>query len=117
MIYLQVNVDYNDGDELTKLTPFTESDVELIEKVATALLSRPLLKISTGQAIHHHNWIQRGEYQAEGDDSPEVMYKGVLTEDEVLMFEERFVPMDEQCGCHTINVMKIYHVSEEADLL
>jgi hypothetical protein len=117
MLYLKLETDYNDGDRLMSMTRIEEEDLPLIRKVARALWSVPQYTISTGQNIHRQNWITRGEYQRDDEQMPVDMYKGMLTEDEVLLFEERYVPMDEHCGCHTINVMVVMDVREEETLL
>ena len=51
----------------------------------------------------HHNWPE-SEY---ADKSPESIYEGILTEDEIAIFKEAFCPYGEY-GIHSICSIKIF---------
>jgi hypothetical protein len=118
--YVFVQADTNDADYVSQLklvkgwdypeSKWTEEDlVNLVKKVAKALSDIKIKK----KADWYHNW-DTSEY---GDErfEPKVLYADSLTEEEVGMFDEIFVPVWSQ-GVHTITEIKILKVSEEEEV-
>ena len=101
--YIEIKADTNDGDYVLERTLIKESDLVKIGKIAKAIKN---CKIS-------HNWAV-GEYM-DDDESPEIVYAGILTEDEIEWFDN-FVPHGEY-GIHSIEHIKILEVLTETNLL
>jgi hypothetical protein len=95
---LIVKADPNDADYIYESTMLSEEAYQalrpLLEKVASAL------KDCTAQ----HNWPEHER----ADQSPEGLYAGILTEEEVEKFRE-YVPSDEY-GVHTIYAITVHQV-------
>jgi len=99
-----IKVDWNDADYITDVVEINEEEEIFIRKVSAEI-----------SKIGRHNWIS-SEYSNDGDIPPHIMYKDVLTEDEILTFDQEFVPYGEY-GIHTIDSIKIYEVLSEEELV
>lgn len=104
-----VKADHNDADYTEMVVTAKLEDLDLVRKVAVVLNDYPFEK-------HQYNWAQRYEYQHSEDKTPEEMYKDYLTPEEVEIFQDTYVPMDENCGVHTIKSIRIIEVANEEQI-
>lgn len=102
-VQVYIKADTNDGDYITsEKRLYEKADIDTIRKVAAA--------IKNCEAFH--NWGM-GEY-CRDNESPYVVYKDVLTDDEIDLFNE-YVPYGEY-GIHSIEQIQIREVTVLEDL-
>ena len=101
-----IKADFNDGDYVTEIITINDEEETFIRKV-----SAEISKIGE----YKENWLT-SEYCHDKDIPPHIMYKDALTEDEILRFDEEFVPYGEH-GVHTIKSIKIYEILSEEELV
>src|ERR1700756_3902837 len=113
--FVFVQGDTNDADYVSQLTEvkgwdfdnqkMTENDlINLVKKVGEIVKKQG----------RHNNW-DNSDYGEESN-RPTEMYKGKLTEEEIGLFEEIYVPHGSD-GIHTINEIKILEVSKLTNIL
>lgn len=100
---LIIKADTNDADYVEKSTEIAEEVIPLIKKVAKAIKS----------CKANYNWGS-GECCDE-DESPSIVYKDILTEEEIDNFDY-YVPHGEY-GIHTIESIRIVTITKEEILL
>ena len=100
---LYIKADTNDADYITSENKILEGDLDTIRKVAAAIK----------ECKAYHNWITR-EY-CEEQESPHEVYKGVLTEEEIRVFNG-YTPYGEY-GIHSIKEIQIREIKILEDLL
>lgn len=99
---LAVEADTNDGDYVTRLTEGS-FNLTVIKKVAKAIKG----------CKTHPNW-GTGEMCSD-DESPEVLYEGKLTEEEIEEFRG-YCPSGEH-GVHSIESITMYEVTSRKKIL
>lgn len=92
-IMLYIKADTNDGDYVTTFEEVTKEQIEELRPIVNAIKN----------CKSSHNWGS-GEFCSD-EESPENIYKGILTEDQIELMEE-YVPCGEH-GVHTIDVIKL----------
>lgn len=106
---LIIKADTNDADYIHEIIPvegFVEESLPVIIKVAAAI------KEYNAANAYGHNW-DVSEYSR--NKSPQEIYKGKLTEEEIEIFQE-ICPHGHD-GIHTINSITIYTITNEQQLL
>lgn len=98
--YIIVEGDTNDADYIRERTLITDKELKELKPIIKAIKS----------CKKDHNWSN--EYSNE---SVEEIYKGMLTEDQLELFED-YVPHGEY-GVHTITSIILIHVVKETELL
>ena len=98
--YIIVEGDANDGDYITSKSIITDDKIEKL-KVALSKIGSGRIPWTTGD-------------QAYGNKSPEVVYKDILSGEEIELVQE-FVPYGEY-GIHTIESIEILEVINEYKL-
>jgi hypothetical protein len=102
-----IKADYNDGDYLYSF--IEEKELKSVEDTVTFLK-----KISSViSKNNYHSWTTND--RAENEESPQEMYKGLLTEDEIESFN-MLLPYNEY-GLHTIKSIRILKVENDVELL
>lgn len=101
--YILIKADTNDADYVMEKHEITDEQLKELEPIFKAIKE---CKIS-------HNWAT-GEY-CDKEDTPENVYKGILTEEQILLFEE-YTPYGEY-GIHTIESIDVLTVTEERNIL
>lgn len=91
--------DTNDADYTTREEILNEKDIELLKKICDALKNT--------KNIDYCNW-GIGEYCDE-EECPHVVYKNILTEEEIEEFNENYCPYD----IHSIESIRVLTISEE----
>ena len=97
MNYFMVTIvaDFNDYDLVTNILKVSEDDLEGVIFPVAKVLKRD-----------SHNWNRMWDFRSRSDyKSPEVLYKDLLTPDQISMFEE-FCPTCES-GIHSIESISI----------
>jgi len=111
-----ITADTNDADYITKKTEITDEQIEQIKPVIAAIQARRD-KLNEDRHTNWnkwgHNW-ETSEYGKLGTPSKMYVDTGILTEEQVQLFNE-FVPYGEY-GVHTIKTVDILVVSEEIQL-
>lgn len=92
---LYISADTNDGDYVSLKTPITEEELEKILPVIAVLKE----KKEKNRGWASHNWVTL-DCARSAQDYPENMYFGLLTPEQIEMFQE-YVPYG-QYGTHTI---------------
>lgn len=100
---LKIVADTNDADYVTEITTVTMQEIEDILPVIEAIKN----------CKKHFNW-SKGEY-ARRDEMPDKIYAGILTEDQIEMFND-YCPYGEY-GIHTIESVEYYPLPEKVKLL
>lgn len=105
-LYVYVKADSNDADYVTTFEKVsTCEELDLINRVANAVAKDP-----------EHRWFTNERWDPlEGNDPVEI-YKDYLSEDDVDLFNECYIPYDEY-GIHTIEEIKLLHIESMDDLL
>lgn len=99
---LYIKADTNDADYVTSEKKIREGDLDTIRKVAEAIRD----------CKAYHNW-GLGECCNE-EESPYEVYKGILTEEEIEVFDE-YTPYGEY-GIHSIKEIQIREIKILEDL-
>lgn len=112
--FIFVEGDTNDADYVSKLTEvkgFNFGNQKITKDQLISLVKKigKILKKQGG-----HNWEDDLDYDSDND--PKILYKGKLTEDEIEIFQEEFVPHGEN-GIHTISEIKILEVLKVTNVL
>lgn len=97
--YLEVKADTNDADYITSRIRILDEQIAELEPIFTAI----------NNCKSNYNWGS-GEYCDE-DEHPYVVYQGILTEDQIDLFDQ-YVPHGEH-GVHSIESVNILIVQEE----
>lgn len=114
MKYIIVKADENDGDYITSKSEITDEQIEAIKPVIEQLkVRRKKLETTQDWNQWRHNW-ENGEHTRLGDPNAMYVETGLLTEEQVELFNG-FVPHGEY-GVHTIKDVEILIVSEEIKL-
>jgi hypothetical protein len=107
MKVLLIKADTNDADYVISENIIKDDELEKILHIIDVVKTKTASM--TGWSRHNWPW---GEYS---DNTPSELYEGLLTEDEIEMFQE-YLPYGE-FGIHTIISIKLLHVEREEDLL
>lgn len=114
--YIIIKADTNDADYITSKNEITEEQIILIKPVIEQLQIRKN-KLEEDRLKNwnewRHNW-ETSEYGRLGTPTKMYVETGLLTQDQVDLFEE-FTPYGED-GIHTIESVEILEVSEEYKL-
>ena len=114
--YIIVKADTNDADYVTKKSEITDEQIEQIKPIIAALqFRRDKLNEDSHKNWNQwlHNW-ETSEYGRLGDPHKMYVETGILTEEQVQIFDE-YVPYGEY-GVHTIESIEILVVAEEEKL-
>lgn len=112
--YIIITADTNDGDYITEKSEITDEVIEAIKPIIEQFkIRKKKLEETKDWNNWRHNW-ETSEYGRLGD--PKKMYvdKGLLTQEQVDIFNE-FVPHGEN-GIHTVESIEILVVQEEIKL-
>lgn len=112
-MYLIVNADYNDADYISSRCEITPQQLEKIMPVIEALKEKKRKDKETESIYHSSSNWETGELA--GDSTPQKLYvdTGILTEEQVNMFNN-YVPSDpDGFGVHTIESIEIVHEGEK----
>ena len=106
-----VKGDTNDADyitEETELKGWALEQLPLLKKIAKAITARDKEMEDTSQ----YNW-GNSEYS---NANPEKIYKGILTEEDIGIFNGTFCPWGEQ-GIHTVESIRIITITKDTELI
>jgi len=98
---LIVEGDMNDADYKSEVVTVDKDDLELVRKVAKAI----------SETNHHYNWPCY-----DGGDDRRLIYKGILTPDEIEGFDE-IVYLGGDYGIHSINSITLLHTTKSEELI
>ena len=91
---ISVKGDTNDGDYVTQETETDIDGLDLVKRIAAAISSTK----------ERHNW-NLSEWKSYDEEDPFDLYKGILSFDDIDLFNDTFVPHPDG-GIHTICVIK-----------
>ena len=100
---LYIKADCNDADYLYSFNEINDSVIPLLDRVLSAI--KPCKK--------SHNWPS-SEY---ADSTPEELYEGKLTLEEIEEFQGYLPYGEDGMGIHTIEEIKIFEIASETKLL
>jgi hypothetical protein len=107
MKILVIKADYNDADYVYRETNLDDGEwsKQIIDTLTRVI---PALKSQNFSSDYWYNWNTQHEF---GDCGPEEMYKGILTKEDIEIFND-VVPSCEE-GIHTIESIRIMEVAED----
>ena len=100
--YIIIKGDTNDADYTTAISKITNEQLAEIQPVIDAIIAKKKT----------HPWEHNWPIYEYADESPKDLYPQ-LTEDQIAIFEEGFVPS----GIHSIDSIKVWQVAEEKTFL
>lgn len=116
MFKVTVKVDTNDADYNELTTAITSKEWDELRPILTAISKFKPYKAKSESGLdwtHNHNWPS-GEYSPRedlGEKTPEEIYAGVLTLDQIQMFTD-YCPFGEH-GFHSVKEVTILEVVGE----
>lgn len=110
MFELVITADTNDADYVTETHKVTQEDINKLAPIVQAIKTR---NASTRRGSGQYNWAV-GELAGRRE-GPGVVYKDILTEDQIEWFTE-LCPMGEY-GIHTIESIEYYPMPLKVKLL
>ena len=107
---LVITADTNDADYATSTNTVTQETIDKLSPIIKAIKDR---NATTRRGSGQYNW-RIGEY-ATKNEGPDVVYDGILTEDQIEFFSD-LVPHGEY-GIHTIESIEYYPLPMKIKLL
>jgi hypothetical protein len=121
---LIIKADTNDANYIQSVQDITQEELNALLPIFEAIKNfKPYITKGTGQSelewTHDHNWPGDGEYCPRtdlGEKYPAEIYAGILTEDQVELFNE-YRPYGGECDVHSIVKITVLEYIDEKEYL